>query len=271
MSQPFSLGISGPTGSIKSSIALSFPDPIVFDFDLRLHGVKQDLRDRIVRHHQYQAPIHIPLSGETRGNQVNIVMQGWREMYDLFVQTLLKELRATDCGTVMIDTGTQMREMVNNGYLQELQEGTQPGREIRHQLQQIEYGAPNKRIQSIYQAVKAANKYLVVTHYEEDEYVTKEVFDPREGKMVRESLQTGRKVLKGWNNTPNQMDLMMETSLEMLEEKNEMGHVIGHRIAPFGTITKAGLDLTMLGMKFLDPSYDSIVGYLRMVRPGSGW
>jgi hypothetical protein len=271
MSQAFSLGISGPTGSIKSSIALSFPDPVVLDFDLRLHGVRQELKDKIVRHHEFQAPIHIPLSGETRGNQVNIIMQGWREMYDMFVQTLLQELAAKDCGTIVIDTGTQMRETVNNGYLQELQEATKPGQDIRHQLQQIEYGAPNKRIQSIYQAVKSANKFLVVTHYEEDEYVTKEIFDPRSGQMIRESVQTGRKVLKGWNNTANQMDLMLETSLEMVEDKNEAGHVVGHHVGAFGTITKAGLALEMLQVKMMNPSYDSIVGYLRMMRPGSGW
>lgn len=268
MSQPFSLGIHGGTGTTKTSIALSFPNPVVFDFDQRLGGVKPELLDKVVKRtsneygeYSYPAPIHIPLSGETRGNQQRIMLHGWKEMYDQFIQDLLGELARPDTGTIFIDTGTQMREMANNAYLQELQESTGQGKDMRVQLQQIEYGTPNDRIKAIYATIKGARKYLVVTHYDEDEYVTKEVFDPRNGQMVKESLQTGRRVLKGFNKTAEIMDMMMVTSLELANSV----------VTPYGTVEKAGLALEMLGVKIQNPGYDSIVGWLRMLRPGSGW
>src|SRR3972149_7928343 len=117
-------------------------------------------------------------------------------MYDQFVSDLVRELKASDVDTIVIDTATQMREITNDGYLQELQEiPSKPG-EFRVQLQQIEYGAPNGRIQSIYQAIKSSGKNMVLTHYEEDEYVDTPTFDPRTGERGKTSIKTGNKVMK---------------------------------------------------------------------------
>jgi len=276
MTQPFSLAIWGTTGSAKSSIALSFPGPVVFDFDLRLGGVEKKLLDRIVRRtegetgaYEYKAPVHIAKSGETRGTQIKWQLQGWREQYDQFVQDLLDELRKPDTLTIVIDTGTQMRETANNGYLQELQEHPSRPGELRQQLQQIEYAAPNDRIKSIYQAVKSARKNLVVTHYDEDEYKDDITFDPRTGEKEKVSVKTGHRVMKGFNKTPELVDMMLVTSLEQVAIYNNDGVKTGDRIAPIGTVTKAGLDLNMLGMRILDPNYDTIVQRLKFLRPGS--
>ncbi len=244
----------GSTATAKTSNALSWPRPAYFDFDMRSGGVKPELLANIVKHYRYPAPIQLFPSGVRRGK-----IQGWREIYDQFIQDYLNELRNDKTDTLIVDTATQMRVAVNNSYLEELQD-TQTEEQIkrggvRETLQQIEYGKPNGRIQAIIQAARTANKNLVLVHYEENEYQDKIVRDPRTGSDVKESVQTGRMVMAGFNKTESLVDMVIVTSLG------------GDPLVPVGVVLKAGLAMEMKDMRIEDPTYDAIVARLRMFRP----
>lgn len=256
--EPISVAIRGETKQGKSTAALSFPRPVLFDFDLRTAGVPQGVMDQVVRHHKLPKPVFVPHAGQSR----RVKLEGWTELYDRFVTLFAQELAAPDVDSIIIDTSTQMREMVNRCVLQEKQENQTPKSiqedGYRDNLIQIEYGEPNNRIASILQAPRLYGKNLVLTHYEEDLYQDIVTYD-QQGKAKKESVPVrglDGKVVRtfaGYNKTENLVDLVV--------------YMTG---APWfeGEVRLSGLAIELLGMKLRPPLYDNLISTLAVLRPG---
>ncbi len=88
-----------------------------------------------------------------------------------------------------------------------------PGQAIRKQLQQIEYGEPNRRQKQIYDMVKSSGKDLIMVHHETDEYVPYLINGVQQtdeqGRPA--SIQTGKKVPDGFKQTLKICDWEMYT------------------------------------------------------------
>ena len=101
-----------------------------------------------------------------------------------------------------MDTMTLARRVKADADLQELQEATPTGQQRRKQLIQIEWGATNDAIRSIYTAIAGSKKNMVAVHHLTDE--RKEAFD-RQGQVIQ--VLTGNRILEGLGQTYRFVDV----------------------------------------------------------------
>ena len=250
----------GPNKSGKTTAALSWPNPVLFDFDLRTEGVSPDVMSKVIAHHRFGVPISIPKSGNRPG--VVKILQGWREQYDAFLIKYQEVLKDSKVDSIVLDTATQMRQMVNQSYLQELQEARPDN--PRERLIPIEYTEPNNRLRAIYNAARSADKNLILTHYEEEEYK-----DHIDSKGDVHNVPTGKMLLAGFNKTEGIVDLVIRTTLEQRDVYDEGGRKTGTKqYVPVGEVLLSGLCLELNGMSLEYPGYDTIAKWMRVFRPG---
>lgn len=250
------LAIWGEEKTGKSALALSFPDPLVhFDFDYGYDRVADStyghklINGRSITTNPYTLPVQF-------GGRK---MEGAKELWLKFLKDYLKALEDKEVKTIALDTGTQVWEVDKSGFLQERQErDVAAGKVPREAILQIEYGEPNARMRSIYNAARGYKKHLVVTHYSRDEYRPR--LNPQSGMM--ESASTGKLQLAGFGETPNMVDLVIYTY------KVEKGKIDSPDYSQqlWGVITTSGLGIELCGNIIQDVTYEKIVNLQKMLK-----
>ena len=258
-------GIYGPPGSTKSSIACSFPKPLVFyDFDRGLHrarGGKLTVTDQGVAATYFDAPglitakyPTIPIRSLTTRYEK---LDGWRKAWGELVRGFAEDCENPDIKTVVWDTATFEWKMCTECVLEELQQ-TKPGRK---QLLQMEYGEPNSRQNTMLQAASIYRKNLVLVHHETDEYapitmggraVTDDDGNPK-------SAPTGKKIPDGFRYTIGKCDWVFYVKVEQRAPINLNGGEPLPKVAtPVAVCQKSALGLDLLGIEFEWLTYGSL-------------
>ncbi len=229
--------ITGEPGTIKSSIAITYPGPIAF-YNLEGGGHRAwGYADAIARGDLIERVFPLPAKSITeRWAPLTGHLEVWKDI----TQQLEKDF--DQFPTVVLDTGTIMWALDRDAYLQELQI-TSP---TRKQLLQIEFGEPNRRMNGIYNLARGFQKNLVVVHHETDEYM--QVMDPMGKPIMNDgtplSVTTGRKVPEGFKHTIALSDWVLHTELR--------------DNVPWMTVEKSGYGLQMRGKEIDWPTYDKL-------------
>ena len=257
--------IEGEHASAKTTTAYTSPLKIVgFNFDLgvnALFGLKYDeyfkgLDIKVVKYKGqtadyksdkgpdiliYELPQPVQLTNEK--------IIGCLELWEYFVHLYTEALLDKDVQTVVIDTATIARKVKIDAYLQELQEGSKP----RKQLLQIEYGHPDGAIRNLYTFAAGLNKNLVVTHHLTDEYVrttrTNELGEKEEVSMV-----TGNRIFEGVKDTYRFVDWAIRNNLSVHKGEAKL----------ISTITKCRDNPKLQGIDIEDCTWNKLVSMIDM-------
>jgi len=130
-----------------------------------------------------------------------IKVAGCEQLWDYFIQLLVAAINDSSVRTVVLDTATLARRIKADAYLQSLQEKATGG-QVRERLLQIEYGATNDAIRSIYTSMAGVKKNLVAIHHLTDE--RKEGID-KNGQVIQ--MLTGNRILEGLTQTYRFFDI----------------------------------------------------------------
>ena len=225
------LSIEGEEATAKTTLAYTAPKPIVgFNFDLgmdgAIYGTQFDkyfkgLKIETVKYNTngnggppgvaklskkgydilvYDLPQPIQLT------PANIA--GCMELWNYFIQLFSEAALSDDVQTIVIDTATILRRVKADAYLQELQEGSKP----RKQLLQIEWGHPNDAIRNIYSLMAGLGKNLIIVHHLTDHYVP--VTNSR-GEV--DTAPDGTRVLEGLAHTYRFVDIAVRQEKKKAE------------------------------------------------------
>ena len=222
------LSLEGDTATAKTTFALTAPLPIVcFSFDIGTNFAIQGLKykeyfeglsiwtekyDRIhPENNKIESTVH-----ETLWTQNDITIYelpspiqlddthvtGYIALWNYFIHLFGLAASSPMVNSIVLDTATIARSVKANAYLEELNQGTKP----RKQLLQIEYGHPNSAIENIYSVMSTIGKTFIATHHMRDQYVPQLV----NGQM--ETVPNGKLELDGWNKTHRFVDVALETT-----------------------------------------------------------
>lgn len=183
----------------------------------------------------YELPVPVQLD--------TILMKGCESLWDYYIQLLVAAFKDDSVRTVVIDTMTVARRLKADAYLERLQV-TKPERE---RLIQIEWGATNDAIRSIYTMAAGVKKNLVVVHHLTDE--RKETIDGQ-GKV--EQRLTGNRILEGLSGTYRFVDVAVRNHVGKLkvDDVEQTGVV--------ATFTKCGYNLSQVGLPVNNPTWDKL-------------
>lgn len=239
--------IYGEPGTIKSSLALDWPKPLVF-YDLEHGG------------HRAWRWIELIASGDVTVREFNIPhksmieryskLSGYIDTWGALAKTMEEDL--ANFATVVWDTGTVVWALDRDCVLEEVQKVTP----ARRQLLQIEYGEPNRRMTELLNLAKAFQTNLVITHHETDEYT--QLIDPLGRPMLDEnnnpiSVTTGRKVPEGFKHTIGLSDWVLRTTLATVTSGSETTRT------PRALIEKSAYGLHLLGIPPINwPTYNKL-------------
>jgi len=271
--------ICGEEGTCKTTMAISFPKPLVH-FDTDVGGYrraawrlsKEELAQ--ITSKSYPKPISVEkLKGQIGTPSTRIIvpkkMEGMKELWQQFAQDFVDACMDEKIATIVVDSATQLWIICHGSHLQELQERqlSQHLRahkgvpfdenDYREKLQQYEYGPANDKMRTVLHTARSFSKNLVLTHYPTDEYG---VIPDAKGNMVEG--KTGVKVLDGFKETVKLSDLVMWLSVK--EERKE-GKTIK---TPTAKITKCGLEgmgLDAVGLE-IPASYEGVMNLQRLMR-----
>jgi len=257
-------GLYGPPGSTKSSIACTFPKPLVFyDFDRGLHrarGVKLTVTDNgsqpsTVASYFGVSGLVIPKYPDSPVRSMTTrfaKLDGWTKAWSNFVKSFVDDCENSDIKTIVWDTATVEWKLCTDGFLEELQQKGE-----RKQLLQIEYGEPNSRQNTMLQAAAIYRKNLVLVHHETDEYapITMGGRAVTDAEGNPKSAPTGRKLPDGFRYTTGKCDWIIHTVI-----KQQEGLAV-----PVSTIEKSALGLDILGTEFNWLTYGSLEQALKLM------
>tara|TARA_Y100000310_G_scaffold328215_1_gene395979 strand:+ start:4602 stop:5378 length:777 start_codon:yes stop_codon:yes gene_type:complete len=239
--------IYGEPGTIKSSIAITWPKPIAF-YDLesgghRAWGFNELVEAGDITVRTFAVPHHSMI---TRYEKLSGYMEAWKAL------TSAMEADLQTFETVVWDTGTVVWALDRDAFLQEIQTDN-PGRK---QLQQIEYGEPNRRITELFNLSRAFQTNLVITHHETDEYIT--LLDPMGRPIVDEnnrpvSVSTNNKVPEGFKHTVGLSDWVLRTTIAEVTKDGKVTPV------PQATIDKSAYGLFLRRQVIDWPTYNKLV------------
>ena len=250
---PHVIVLWGDEGSWKTTFGLSYPKPLVH-IETDVGGYNRAawrLDTRGIETTTYIPPLPME-EGGTKKITVKFPKRliGIKELWQQIFMEYVKACRDPKVKTIVIDSATELWAICHRGYLQELQETQLAAgmKEIdpkfRSNIIPIEYGDPNARMRQLINAAKSYQKYLVLTHYSKDVYITVQKGDKSE------SMPSGEIVPDGFKDTGKLVDLIVRL------EFNKQGEVEA-------TIVKkcalAGMGTTALGMSLPEPSYQGLV------------
>lgn len=250
---PSTWTIFGPKYTAKSSMALTWPKPLAY-YDLEKGGIRAwGWNALVMKGDVLPRNIDIPMRSLLKRYQM---MRGYIDAWSQFVDLLEADLQNPLIQTVVIDTGSRMRQLIVDAFLEERQKDN-PSKKT---LDRIEYAQPNRRTEDVMDApAKRAGKHLVVVYHEADEYAP--VIGP-DGVPVRDDRGavkqdiTGRMRPDGYSNAESDSDWIIYTS---------MGKDAKGKPQPRAEILKCPYGLDIIGMKFDWISYEKIVSMLKMM------
>jgi len=271
--------ICGDEGTCKTTMAISFPKPLVH-FDTDVGGFrraawrlsKEELEQIVSK--GYPKPIQVAkLIGQTGTPTTRIVVpkkvEGMKELWQQFAQDFVDACMKPENATIVVDSATVLWNICHQSYLQELQERQLAKHmrerkgipfdenEYRERLQPMEYGPANDKMRTVLHTARTFSKNLVLTHYPTDEYG---VVPDAKGNMVEG--KTGAKIMDGFKETVKLSDMVMWLSVK---ETVEAGKKTKH---PTAKITKCGLEgmgLDAVGLE-IPASYEGIINLQRLMR-----
>lgn len=239
----------GPTKTGKSTFGVSFPQVVVFDFEMRLNGIPKQILDQALEIISYKPPM--PLDRLTGSKENRIRRQGYRALLDQFSADYInKFLQNPQALSGFIDTGTILYEYCCEAYIEDLQttELAEKGVIVRQQLLPIEYRTPYSWMENFYKYARVYGKNLVVTHAEDDQRM-----DVMNARGEKESLITGKKELKGYSRTPERVDLVLRHRLDNGK--------------PVALIEESGVCLEIRGAAISEPTFQKLVDMVQVFKP----
>lgn len=262
------LGIWGDIKTAKTSLALSFPKPLVhFDLDQSL----------IRAAHRYatkfsieQLSLYMPLITwmEAHGGQpppdiISIPYQipikwpgtkvhGMIAMWDAFVNDVMTAYSTPWVRSVSMDTGTMVWSVATTAHLERVQI-TNPDRQ---NLIQIEYSRPNTELRGLYGGATTYHKNLCITHHVgglyQDQLTSKGVEQMRVGDTW-----------DGFSKMGTLVDLVGRT---YITKQNPMMAGGKPLIIPALRVDTCGLTLSLEGQEVLNPTYDTLLAEINSLR-----
>jgi len=216
-------GIWGEDKSAKTTLALTFPKPLVFmEFDIggfhrAIYRFQKDFDSGLIRYEAYPLPMTFgrfdPSSLTMKPSKMVV---GMKELFYEFATNYIKHLQDKDLATIVIDTATILKTVTDDCYLQELQEKQLPldpitglgsdKKQLRSSLIQIEYKEPNNRTRGIYYNAKSHGKNLVLVHHARDEYKPQL---QRDGTIA--NSPTGKRERSGFTTLGDSADVIVHT------------------------------------------------------------
>lgn len=244
----------GPQGSLKSSMAITWPKNIVyFDFDLghqRAWQIDGMINSGVVDIRKMPLPERSLTTRYTK-------LDGYLDMWKEFTESIWSACEDPEVSTIIIDTLTNQWRLCCDAYLEEIQK-VNPNRK---QLLQIEYGEPNTRQRSLFDAIKTHNKWLVICMHETDEYAPILM----NGRPVinddgtQRTMQTGAKVPDGFRYSRPLSDWVFNSKLIPFED--DQGK---NRVKPMIVIEKSASGIDLVGEEIDEFNFQKLEGLLRI-------
>lgn len=275
------LGLYGEDKTCKSTLALSFPKPMVY-MELDIGGFKRACRNLphlpikewydkgLIKLEQYVMPVQ-GLDLTSAIAKPSKVIVGIEELFYQFVTSFLRHLK-DDTASIVVDTGTLLYEITCLGYLQEKQElqinpdgSIKMGRDgklqiLRTQLQREEYREPYVRMRGFLYQAKAAERHLVLTHHATDEYGLVRLSDGTTGQGP-----TGKRVMHGWKQIGDGADVTGKTYVKVENIPVKQGEQPQKKITPCFKVELAEVK-ELEGMEFIEPTFEKLDTFIRMIR-----
>lgn len=192
-------------------------------------------------------------------------LAGVRELWNHFVGLYNAALLDNKIKTVGIDTATIARQVAANSYLEELQQT-----QNRQQLIQIEYAKPNNMVRSIYTRAQnqlevtgdlGVEKHVIISHHLDDR--RRDMLNSKGEQvsiLVQDSAGNTVQDMDGLRKTYNFVDVALRVEQGMVPDVfNPKGPATPGVI---GTYMKQGFDLSAVGRKIYNPTWDTIAADL---------
>ena len=267
-------GIWGEDKTAKTTLALTFPKPMVYmefdigGFDRAIYRFRSDYQSGLIRYEAYPMPMSFgkldPKNLQIRPSKLVV---GMKELFYQWATKYIGHLQVAEIASIVIDTFTLHYSITCDAYLQELQEKQLPlapngkgsdGKTLRTQLQQIEYREPNTRIRGVLYQAKSHHKHLVLVHHARDEYKPM----PQRDGMVATSA-TGKRERAGFATLGDSADVIVRTYLQT--DKVPDSNPPTTQVVPYCEVELAEV-LPLVGMKYREPSYDKITTNIKMLK-----
>lgn len=259
-------GLWGEDKTCKTTLALTFPKPLVFmefdigGFDRAIYRFQQKFDQGLIRYEEYPMPMTFgkfdPKKLEIRPSKIVV---GMKELFYRWATEYIKHLQNPEVATIVVDTATLMKQICDDCYLQEMQERQletidpvthldRDKKPLRTQLLQIEYKEPNTRMRGILYQAKANKKHLVLVHHARDEY---KPMPQRDGTLA--SSATGKRERAGFGGLGDSADVIVRTYWD-----DKVGK-------PFCKVELAEVK-TLEGMVFEEPTFEKIDRVIKMMK-----
>lgn len=218
--------IAGDPKSGKSSLGLTFPEPIiVLSFDLRgAELLLPKFPNKEIEIKKFLPPLIVNAEAD-------------KESFDLWKQIDAEFRRATEGGhynTIIYDPATMLWEIVRSAYEYERAKG---------KLLRRDYGIPNSRMAGMLMQPIAIGMNVVSVNYLGDVYEGNEA--------------TGEKKLDGFKRTDGLADFLLLT--EMKKNPNKTSE---KKCVVKTTVEKCRFDSNLNGQEIEDATYDDIITLL---------
>jgi hypothetical protein len=254
---PHVIVLWGDEGCWKTTFGLSYPKPIVH-LETDVGGFNRAawrIDTKGITSTTYTPPVPMEESGVKKITvKFPKKLMGIKELWQQIFLDYVRACRDPKVSTIVIDSATELWTICHRGYLQELQENQlaagKTEAQIRENLIPVEYADPNARMRQLINAAKSYQKYLVLTHYSKDVYVTVQKGDKTE------SMPSGEITIDGFKDTGKLVDLVVRLDLT---KTGEVEAKIVKKCA------LAGMGTTALGMTLPEPSYQGLVDLRNML------
>lgn len=256
---PHVIVLWGDEGTWKTTFGLTYPKPLVH-IETDVGGFNRAawrIDTKGITTTTYIPPLPMEEGGAKKVTvRFPKRLIGIKELWQQIFLEYIKACRDPKVTTIMIDSATELWSICHRGYLQELQETQiaagmkETDAKFRTNIIPVEYADPNARMRQLINAAKSYQKYLILTHYSKDVYVT-----VQKGEKT-ESVPSGEIVPDGFKDTGKLVDLVVRL------EFNKEGEVTAKIVKKCAL---AGMGSTALGMELPEPSYKGLVDLRNML------
>ena len=220
--QPIIVAISGEPKSGKTHFACTAPQPIrIFDFD---RGSIFVAESKFVGQNITVSQHFLDLWGKEKTQPI------WKD----FETQYKAALKDPEIATIVIDTATQLWEVVRLAHFERVQIESGVSRK---RLQPVEYAEPNSLMAAVIKAATSSGKNLILTHY------IREVYDD-EGK------RTGRYEPDQFKGTNGLADIIL--TIESVRKKGQTGQ------DALVTIQGNRFDRDVIGATLTNPTFQDV-------------
>lgn len=245
--------IEGEVGTGKTSLSLTFPEPIQhFDtdiggFDRAAWRFKDKIDSGAIRSKSYHLPDSGP-NGEKltatdvlraiSGRRAINTAMGAREIWNSLFDDYGNALDDPSVSTIVFDSWTRVWRLCTSAYREEIGAvGLMPR----------DYGVPNNRMTALLDIGRKYNKNIVLVVHMDNEY--KDI--PGSDGQIK-SVSTGRRIPDQWKLTDNLVDIMLTSQLD--------------DNIPVVAVKQSKLMLDLTGMVYREPSWGQIETAIKMLR-----